>query len=164
MKEQIMSLDEMPIILRREVEARILKPFLEVMEKELGEERTKEIVVSIIQKESREAGKRAGEFHGGNELEDIPEIMRFHEAGGALAVENSFPDGHSCLCKTITCEYVAMYERLGMKKWGSYLSCLRDQGFFEGINPNFRFKRTETLMAGGTCCDSLVIDESREEK
>lgn len=162
MKEQMMSLDEMPIILRREVEARILKPFLEAMEKELGEEKTKEIVVDIIQKESRKAGKRAGEFNKNNELEAIPEIMRFHEAGGALTAENTFPDNRSCLCKTLECEYVGMYERLGMKKWGPLLSCLRDQGFFEGINPNFRFERTQTLMSGGTCCDSLIIDESRK--
>lgn len=162
MKEKIMTLDEMPIILRREVEARILKPFLEVMEKELGEEKTKEIVVGIIEKEAREAGKRAGEFHGNNELESLQDITRFHEAGGALMVECDFPDNHSWMCKTITCEYVGMYERLGMKKWGPYLSCLRDQGFFEGMNPNFRFERTETLMCGGSCCDSLVIDESRK--
>lgn len=160
MKEEIMSLDEMPIILRREVEARILKPFLEAMERELGEEKTKEIVIDIIEKESREAGKRAGEFNGDNSLEAIKEISRFHMAGGALTVENTCPSSNSFMCKTITCEYVAMYERLGMKKWGPYLSCLRDKGFFEGINPNFRFERTETLMSGGTCCDSLIIDES----
>ena len=47
MNEKNMSLDEMPILLRREVEARILKPFLEIMEKEMGEEKTKKIIATI---------------------------------------------------------------------------------------------------------------------
>ena len=163
MNEKNMSLDEMPILLRREVEARILKPFLEIMEKEMGEEKTKEIVISVISKESRQGGKHAGEFNGGNELEDLQHIMRFHEEGGALEVQIYSPDEQSLMLKTIKCKYVEMYERLGMKKWGPYLSCLRDQGFFEGLNPNLKFIRHETLMTGSSCCDSLVVDKRRKK-
>lgn len=47
----IMKVEEMPILLRREVEARILKPFLEAFEKEVGKERTKEIVIDVIKKQ-----------------------------------------------------------------------------------------------------------------
>ena len=67
------------------------------------------------------------------------------------------------LMKTLRCEYCEMYERIGMKKWGPYLSCGRDAAFFCGINSNFRFERTEVLMTGGTCCDSVIID-TRGEK
>ena len=54
----IMKVEEMPILLRREVEARILKPFLEAFEKEVGKERTKEIVIDVIKKAANEEGSQ----------------------------------------------------------------------------------------------------------
>lgn len=159
----VISVDELPILTRREVEARILKPFLEEFEKELGEEKVKEIVVRIIEADAREHGATQAKLHGGNELADVPAIGGHHNEGGSLDLEVKWLAENKLLMKTLRCEYCEMYERIGMKKWGPYLSCGRDAAFFCGINPDFRFERTETLMEGGTCCDSVIID-TRGEK
>ena len=158
----IMKVEEMPILLRREVEARILKPFLEAFEKEVGKERTKEIVIDVIKKAANEEGRIAAECHGGNTLKDLEEITGHHSEGGALTIKVESPAPNQLLMTTLKCEYVEMYERLGMKEWVCLLSCLRDEEYFKGINSDFNFERTQVLMTGGTCCDSLVIDTKGE--
>lgn len=154
----VITPDELPILTRREVEALILKPFLEEFEKELGEEKVKEIVTRIIAGEARVHGATQAKLHGSNELKDVPAICGHHEEGGALKISVEYPAENKLIYRTLHCEYCEMYKRIGMAKWGPYLSCMRDEGFFCGINPNFRFERSETLMSGGTCCDSTIID------
>ncbi|SHK95825.1 L-2-amino-thiazoline-4-carboxylic acid hydrolase [Hespellia stercorisuis] len=159
MSETSMKIEEMPILLRREVEALILKPFLEAFEKEVGKERTKEIVIDIIKKTARQAGHEAAERYGSNDFDSIEGIMQYHSMDGSLEMEFSKPEENQLMFKTVKCEYVEMYERIGMKEWGCLLSCLRDEEYYCGINPEFEFHRTQVLMNGGTCCDSLLIQK-----
>ena len=74
-------------------------------------------------------------------------------ANDALAFEEKVVD--SCtLCQNIKrCAYVDMYERIGMKEMGYMLSCMRDEYFYSGFNPEMVMTRTKTLMTGGDCCD-----------
>lgn len=157
----IMTVEEMPILLRREVEARILKPFLEEMEKALGKEKTKEIVVKIIREEARAAGAETGK-RVGTRLEDLEEVNGHHEEGGALDLKYERLAPNKMAVTIHRCEYVDMYERLGMKEWGCLLSCLRDEEFYIGMNPDFKFDRTQVLMTGGTCCDCVITDTKGE--
>lgn len=159
----VISVDELPILTRREVEARILKPFLEAFEAELGEEKVKEILCRIIEEDAREHGATQARLHGSNELKDVPAIGGHHNEGGSLDLEITWLAENKLLMKTLRCEYCQMYQRIGMEKWGPYLSCGRDEAFFCGINPSFRFERSETLMEGGTCCDSTIIDMRGEQ-
>lgn len=159
----VISVDELPILTRREVEARILKPFLEAFEQELGKDKIREILKKVIREEAIAHGARQAELHGSNELKDLSAICGHHEEGGSLDVEYKWLADNKLLCKTLRCEYCDMYKRLGMEEWGPYLSCMRDEAFFYGINPNFRFERTQTLMTGGSCCDSVIIDTRGEE-
>ena len=158
----VISPDELPLLTRREVEARILKPFLEAFSKELGEERVKELLTQVITEDALAHGARQAQLHGSNELKDIPSICGHHVEGGSLDMEYEWLADNKLLCKTLRCEYCEMYKRLGMEKWGPYLSCMRDAAFFRGINPNFRFERTQVLMTGGDCCDSVIIDTRGE--
>ena len=158
----IISPDELPVLTRREVEARILKPFLEALEQELGTEKTIEIITKAITKDALAHGAKQAELHGSNKLEDLPAICSHHSEGGSLDVECTRLSENKLLYKTLRCEYCDMYKRLGMEKWGPYLSCMRDEAFFKGINPDFAFERTQTLMTGGECCDSVIIDTKGE--
>ena len=66
-----MKIEDMPILLRREVEALILKPFLEAFEKEVGTERTLEIVCQIMREKAGEQGRALAARHGVDSLEDV---------------------------------------------------------------------------------------------
>ncbi len=154
----VISVDDLPILTRREVEARILKPFLEAFEKELGEEKVRAIVTKIIEGEAMAHGAAQAKLHGSNELKDVPAISGHHAEGGSLDLDVYWVDEHRLMMKTLRCEYCDMYRRIGMAKWAPYLSCLRDDAFIRGINPNFHMERTEVLMTGGSCCDTLVVE------
>jgi hypothetical protein len=52
-----------------------------------------------------------------------------------------------------------MYVRLGVKEFGSCLSCQRDEAFIKGFNPHIKLVRTRTIMQGGETCDFRFIDE-----
>ena len=51
------------------------------------------------------------------------------------------------------CRYAEMYRALGMVELGATLSCDRDGSLIAGFNPNVRFTRTQTIMAGADHCD-----------
>jgi hypothetical protein len=55
------------------------------------------------------------------------------------------------------CKYAEMYERLGIKKLGSLLSCCRDYAFMEGFNPDLKLVRSRTIMDGDDVCDFCYI-------
>ncbi len=57
------------------------------------------------------------------------------------------------------CGYVEIYEKLGVKKLGCTLSCIRDFYFLEGFNPKITLKRTKTIMEGGNYCDFRYVEE-----
>ncbi len=46
-----------------------------------------------------------------------------------------------------------MYEEMGARDLGFLLSCNRDFAMFEGLAPELRFTRTQTLMEGADFCD-----------
>ena len=67
-------------------------------------------------------------------------------------------DGKKHLCEDVLdCQYVSMYERIGMKDLGAILSCGRDEPFYKGMNSKIKMTRTRTLMETGKCCD-FVFD------
>ena len=51
------------------------------------------------------------------------------------------------------CAYAEMYGRLGLKEFGTCLSCRRDASFAEGFNPGLKLQRTQTIMEGAPFCD-----------
>ena len=57
------------------------------------------------------------------------------------------------------CGYAEIYEKLGVKKLGCTLSCIRDFYFLEGFNPRITLKRTKTIMEGDDYCDFRYVEE-----
>ncbi|GAG78493.1 unnamed protein product [marine sediment metagenome] len=57
------------------------------------------------------------------------------------------------------CGYAEIYEKLGVKKLGCTLSCIRDFYFLEGFNPRITLKRTKTIMEGDDYCNFRYVEE-----
>ena len=114
---------DVPIILRREIEALMVKPFIDAFEKELGHEKTYEIVKKVIFDIAFKEGQEYAELFGRNDLQAIRMQMEPWSSNGALNLAWS-GDGKKHLCEDVLeCQYVAMYERIGMKDLGAVLSC-----------------------------------------
>jgi len=51
------------------------------------------------------------------------------------------------------CVFAEMMRSLDAQDIGNAFYCAYDEGFCRGLNPAIRFTRTQTLMAGDSCCD-----------
>ena len=58
---------DVPVILRREIEALMIKPFLDAFEKELGHEKTYAIVESVVQDIAKAQGADYAKMIGRND-------------------------------------------------------------------------------------------------
>ncbi len=144
---------DVPIILRREIEALMVKPFLDEFEKEIGHEKTYQIVRQVIHDIAFKEGQEYAEMFGRNDLQAIRMQMEPWSSNGALKLKWT-GDGEKHLREDVLeCQYVKMYERIGMKDLGAILSCGRDEPFYEGMNSKIGMTRTRTLMENGECCD-----------
>ena len=96
------TIHEVPTILRREIEALYIAPFLDAFAKELGWEKTKEIAVAVIGGIAEQAGKDAAARVGGNTMElFLEKVHPGFGAGGAQESEAKV-DENGVLCIDIT--------------------------------------------------------------
>lgn len=144
---------DVPVLLRREIEALMVKPFLDAFEKELGREKTYEIVEKVIAEIAFEQGKEYAELLGGNGIDALMGQAEAWSSNDALDMQMYVENETDCYSPVKRCAYVDMYERIGMKELGKVLSCLRDEFFYQGFNPEMEMCRSKTLMDGGDCCD-----------
>ena len=107
----------------------------------------------FLQELAREQGKEYAKMFGRNDAEALHEQEEAWTANDALEIESKVTDGHILEQTIKRCAYVDMYERIGMKNLGYMLSCMRDEYFYGGFNPDMVMTRSKTLMTGGDCCD-----------
>jgi hypothetical protein len=150
----VKRVQDVPMPSRREIEARMVVPFLEAFFKEVGEKRGLEIASHVISQLALSEGKKIAEFVGGNSLRCLMEkLVPIFGHGGSLKIEIK-EDSEKCIRFDVTeCIYAKMYKEIGLEEYGSLLSCQRDRFFFEGFNPDFVFTRKGTIIEGYPCCD-----------
>ena len=152
MKEDSLN-EQVGILTRREIEARILKPFYEAVSQELGEDRAKEILKSIVIDEAKKIGASMRERADNDSVTAFASQWEPWFRGGALEIEELESTESTWRFNVTRCRYAEMYRELGMAELGATLSCNRDAALVEGYSDHIAFKRTQTLMQGASCCD-----------
>jgi hypothetical protein len=147
------DLSQIGILVRREIEARILTPVLHAFIQEVGEQRALEILDRAIRANARENGTQLASVFGGNTLSHLASGMALWTKGGALEMDVLKQTSENFDFNVTRCRYAELYRELGILKWGSHLSCNRDFAFVEGFNPDIILTRTQTIMEGADCCD-----------
>ena len=150
------TINEVPLILRREIEALILEPFLKAFAEELGEEKTREITERIISGLAEQAGREVAERMEISSLVDFTEKVLPLSARDMLEIDYEEVTGKLLRMNVTECAYARMFERLGMKELGKQLCCQRDKSFYRGLNPDIRFSRSKTILDGCDYCDFLL--------
>lgn len=145
-------LDDVGLLMRREIEARIVAPLLERLAAEYGAG-VYDIAGDTIVGIARDQGAALAERVGGTSLSDFARGLGAWSAGGALELEVLESDDAVFAFDVTRCRYAEMYRSLGLAELGSSLSCNRDGALIEGFNPNVVFTRTQTIMGGATHCD-----------
>lgn len=145
------------VLTRREIEARILKPFIAALSTRFGEVEVKEVLTEVVKKAAREGGQAmraptSGDDPGGD-LERFAAGWEPWFRGGALEIDELVRTPESWSFNVTRCRYAELYRSLGMAELGASLSCNRDAALIEGFSDAVDFERTQTLMEGAPCCD-----------
>ena len=147
------DINDVPVLLRREIEARMVAPLIEAYVDELGRERAVEIASEVILKLALENGADLAQRCGGNSFEHLANGMGQWSAGGAIERDVLERDETKYNYNIVRCKYAEMYKDLGLADMGALFSCGRDGQLFGGFNPDIKFERTQTIMEGAEYCD-----------
>ena len=146
-------LNELGVLNRREIEARILGPVLEALGAEFGREPVLEVVRRVVIDIARQQGAALVESMGGQDLPRFADSLENWKKGGALELEVLEQNEKRFSFNVRRCRYAEMYRALGIPELGGLLSCNRDAALIEGFNPEVKLTRTQTIMNGASFCD-----------
>ncbi len=146
-------LNELGVLNRREIEARILGPVLEALGEEFGRQRVLDVVRRVVIDIARQQGKALAETTGGSDLPHFAASLENWKKGGALEMEMLEQNETRFSFNVRRCRYAEMYRALGIRELGALLSCNRDASLIEGFNPEIKLTRTQTIMEGAPFCD-----------
>jgi predicted ArsR family transcriptional regulator len=147
------TLNEIGVLKRREIEARILMPVLQALGEEFGRDRVFEVARRVIVEVAQEQGRQLAERMGGNSLAHFAAALDDWKKGDAYRMDVLRQDDERFDFNVTRCRYAEMYRALGIPEVGALLSCNRDFALIEGFNPDVELERTQTIMQGATHCD-----------
>jgi L-2-amino-thiazoline-4-carboxylic acid hydrolase len=145
---------EVPVLLKRQLQAEVIGPIFAEMVAELGEAKATAILDRAIRKaavnEGRAFAAKAGE--GGPSMADFINLYSLWTQNGSLEIEVLEASDKRFDFNVTRCRYAETYKAMGLGHIGHLLSCNRDAGFCEGYDPNMKLDRAQTIMAGASCC------------
>ena len=147
------TLNDIGVLKRREIEARILMPVLQALGAEFGRDRVFEVARGVIVEVAREQGRQLAERAGGNALAHFATALEDWKKGDAYRMDVLRQDDERFDFNVTRCRYAEMYRALGIPEVGALLSCNRDFALIEGFNSDVGLARTQTIMEGASHCD-----------
>ena len=147
------TLNDIGVLKRREIEARILAPLIAAFAEEFGRERVLDTVKRVISRIARDQGKALADRVGGNTLAHLVQGQANWLKGDSLTIEVRHLDETAYEYDVTRCRYAEMYQALGIPELGAILSCGRDFALGDGFNPDLTLTRTQTIMEGAPRCD-----------
>jgi L-2-amino-thiazoline-4-carboxylic acid hydrolase len=138
---------------RREIEARILAPFLEALCAEYDCEQVHKILQNVIQEIAHQQGAQLANSLKSNDLEHFTTVHDTWKKDNAIQTEVLELTHKKFSFNVYRCRYAEMYYHLGIPELGKTLSCDRDFALIEGFNPHIQLTRTQTIMEGADICD-----------
>jgi len=149
-----MDLNDIPILLRRRIEAMMLKHVLDVITERTGREEAEAVIGAACSKSAIEQGQMMAEALGHPpDLTDFAEIQPNWTREDALRIETVEMSEEKMDFNVVKCRYAEMYQEMGLGDIGHLLSCNRDGDFCIGYNPKIEMTRTQTIMKGASHCD-----------
>jgi len=141
------------VLTRREAEARILAPMLDAMGETFGREKVLAVMRDTIVNIAKKQGAELAGLMGGVTFQHFADSLRFWTMDDALKIDVIEQTEDVFSFNVTRCRYAELYEKLGIREFGTALSCARDYALIEGFNPDVSFKRTQTIMEGAAHCD-----------
>ncbi len=147
------NLNEIGVLRRREIEARILAPFVEALADTFDRQIVLEVLRDTVIRVARQQGGELAQSMGDSGLESFSETLPAWTQDEALSIEVLEKNAGRFSFDVTRCRYAEMYHALGTPELGALLSCNRDAALIEGFNPQAQLTRTQTIMEGAASCD-----------
>ena len=151
------KLNQIGVLTRREIEARLLAPLLAELVEAFGQEQVYEIVRQVIIRIARWQGAQLAEQVGDPSLAHFAASMEAWKLDDAMQIEVLEQSEGQFSFDVHRCRYAEMYRELGIPELGTLLSCNRDFSLIKGFNPGVRLTRTQTIMEGAAFCDFRFV-------
>lgn len=152
-QNQALGIDQVPLLTRREIEARLAAPLINRMAEVFGQERVWELAAGVIEDLAFQAGQDLARRQGGNTLEHFTGALDLWKQNDALQMEVLESSPNRLSFDVTRCRYAEMYREIGAPELGLILSCRRDFALAQGFNPAIQLVRTQTIMEGAPVCD-----------
>ena len=138
---------------RRKIEGRVLIPFIQALRDKFGEHAAGEVVDETIRKLAAEDGARWAATYGRTTASMRTMAQELWAGGGGMDVQ-VIDESEDHLDFNVTrCGYAEFYKELGLADLGVRVHCNRDHAMLVGFNNELELSRSQTIMAGATCCD-----------
>lgn len=147
------TLNDVGVLRRREIEARIVAPLIERFAAEFGADRVNQVAREVVVDVARTQGRAMADSLGANDLRTFASTLDNWTKDDALAIEVRRLDDEEYAFDVTRCRYAELYRSLGIPELGAVLSCNRDGTMIEGFNDRIEFSRTQTIMSGASHCD-----------
>jgi predicted ArsR family transcriptional regulator len=141
------------VLVRREVEARVLAPIIDDLAQEFGRERVVEVVSATIIGIAQQQGAQLTTTMGGHSLAEFAASLSAWTQDGALTIDVLEQSDEAFAFNVTRCRYAELYHALGISELGAVFSCNRDSALIQGFSPEIELTRTQTIMQGATHCD-----------
>ena len=147
------TLNAIGVLKRREIEARILAPFVDALSEEFDREQVIAILRNTIIRVAQQQGADLARQMGDDSLQAFSDTLPAWTKDDALHLEVLEKTGNTFAFNVTRCRYAELYRALGIPELGAVLSCNRDFSLIEGFNSDVGLTRTQTLMQGAAYCD-----------
>ena len=143
-----------PLIERIKIQAEVLVPLVKALQSELGEERTNALVRKALGNHFRRLGEQWWQSKQSTHVaENMASAVASWARGDALDYSVRAQSQDVYEVDVTGCRYAQFYKELGEPELGFLLVCSQDFTFAEGLGPDIKLTRTQTIMQGASHCD-----------
>jgi hypothetical protein len=146
--------DELPILLKRQIQAQVIGPIHAEMVAAFGLEKANAVLDAAVRKAAIAEGQEFASKEPGG-VTSMAQFIKLYELwthDGALEIEVLQADDQTFNFDVTRCKYAESYKQMGLGAIGHLMSCNRDGTFCQGYDPRITLERQHTIMAGAPRC------------
>jgi hypothetical protein len=157
------ELNEIGVLKRREIEARLLSPIVEAFCQKFDRQEVLAVIRGVITGIARQQGREVATALGNNDMQTYAESIEPWTRSGALELRILDQNDRFLHFDVTRCRYAELYRSLDIEELGGILSCARDAAFIEGFNGEIALERKHTILSGSPVCDFRYGKKTSED-
>jgi hypothetical protein len=142
------------VLQQAKIQAQVLVPLVKTLQAELGKERANALVREALRDLYRRYGEEFWRAKNEENLgKALPSAFVTFARDDALSYEVRAQSQDAFDLDVTGCRYAEFYKALGEPGLGFLLVCSADFLMAEGVGPEIKLTRTQTIMQGASHCD-----------